>query len=95
MNCEGQLAVGVAPETRARIEIKSTASVFGLLLPMHSMGLNLLSLNKSCDRNCHSKMASENTVLKAIKTSLNESKATGSVHMEKRPIFTDASSDTV
>lgn len=58
VNCEGQLPVGVDPETRAGIvwfvKIKSTASVLGLLL-MPSMGLNLPSLHKSPDRNCHSK----------------------------------------
>lgn len=97
VSCEGRLAVWVDPKTRAGrvllVKIKPTTSTFGLL-PTHFMGLNLPPLNKSRDRNCHSKMAFESAVLKAIKTSLNESEATGSLHSEKRPIFKNAC-DTV
>lgn len=52
MNCEGELAVCVDPETGAGIvlfeimKVKSTVSVFGLL-PVYSAGPSQPSLNKS------------------------------------------------
>lgn len=68
MNCEGQLAVWVDPETGAGlvlfeiVKVKSTVSVFGPL-PVSSAGLSQLPVSKSSDRNVHSKMISESTGL--------------------------------